>query len=201
VDIKVVNGTALTALTPAFTLSLNATSTPATGTSENYSSAVTITVTAEDGETIQAWTVNVTEAADAGATTVVFGDGGTKATGITDLIVDGVVYDVEFREANAIEIYGTYPGTLTFDTESEANTGVNAINAELDNAGVLDVGEAGESLVTELYKIGYEAFLFAGVENIRIKYGVRRNSDWILGSAESSLWEDDQVIFAEFTKK
>ncbi len=146
--------------------------------------------------------MTVTEAAAAGATTVVFGDGGTtKATGITDLIVDGVVYDVEFIEANASEIYGTYPGTLTFDTESEANTGVNAINVELDKAAVLDVGEAGGSLVTELYKIGYEAFLFGGVENCRIKYGVRRNSDWILGSEESSTWEDDQVIFAVFTEK
>jgi hypothetical protein len=206
VTAEVANGTNLTALTAIFVLSggetTGATSSPGSNTVQDYSTPLTITVTAENGITIQDWTVTVTEAADAGATTVVFADGGTtKATGITDLIVDGVVYDVEFIEANASEIYGTYPGTLTFESESEANTGVNAINLELDNAGVLDVGEAEGSLVTELYKIGYEAFLFAGVENIRIKYGVRRNSDWILGSAESSLWEDTEVIFAKFTKK
>jgi hypothetical protein len=62
VAVEVENGTDLTALTPTFTLSEGATSDPESGTSGDYSSEVTITVTAEDGVTVQDWTVNVTEA-------------------------------------------------------------------------------------------------------------------------------------------
>lgn len=61
VDIEVEAGTDLTSLTPTFTLSAGANSAPASGTVGDYSSAFTITVTAEDGTTTQDWTVNVTK--------------------------------------------------------------------------------------------------------------------------------------------
>jgi hypothetical protein len=61
IDIEVDNGTDLSILSPTFTLSAGATSVPSSGTSGNYSSEVTINVTAEDGVTRQAWKVNVTE--------------------------------------------------------------------------------------------------------------------------------------------
>ena len=63
VDIEVENGTDLSALTPTFTLSSGAISDPASGTEGDYSSDVTITVTAQDGTTSQDWMVTVTEAA------------------------------------------------------------------------------------------------------------------------------------------
>ena len=63
VAIEVVNGTDLSSLTPVFLISIGATSVPESGTAGNYSSAVTITITAEDGTTMQDWTVNVSEAA------------------------------------------------------------------------------------------------------------------------------------------
>ena len=63
VGIEVENGTDLADLTPTFALSAGATSLPASETAGDYSSEVTITVTAEDGTTTQAWKVNVTEAA------------------------------------------------------------------------------------------------------------------------------------------
>jgi hypothetical protein len=62
VNIEVVNGTNLTNLTPAFVVSIGATADPESGTTGDYSSPVTITVTAEDGMTIQDWTVTVSEA-------------------------------------------------------------------------------------------------------------------------------------------
>ena len=62
VGIEVENGTDLADLTPTFALSAGATSLPASETAGDYSSEVTITVTAEDGTTTQAWKVNVTEA-------------------------------------------------------------------------------------------------------------------------------------------
>ena len=63
VDIEVEYGTDRADLTPTFALSAGATSLPASGTAGDYKKRVTITVTAEDGTTTQAWKVNVTEAA------------------------------------------------------------------------------------------------------------------------------------------
>jgi hypothetical protein len=61
IEVEVEYDTDLTSLTPTFTLSSGATSDPVSETTGDYSSAVTITVTAQDGTT-QDWTVNVTEA-------------------------------------------------------------------------------------------------------------------------------------------
>ena len=54
---EVENGTDLTSLLPTFTLSAGATSEPTSGTEGDYSSTVTLTVTAEDGSTTQDWRV------------------------------------------------------------------------------------------------------------------------------------------------
>jgi len=62
VNIEVENGTDLSSLSPTFLLSRGATSSPENGTTGDYSNPVTITVTAEDGKTIQDWAVTVTEA-------------------------------------------------------------------------------------------------------------------------------------------
>ncbi len=61
VVIEVMQSADLTELTPSFTLSAGATSIPPSGTTEDYSSVATITVTAEDGTTSQDWTVTVSE--------------------------------------------------------------------------------------------------------------------------------------------
>ena len=59
-------------LVPTIDLSANATSSPASGVAQNFTSPVTYTVTAEDGTT-QAWVVTVTKTA-AGQTTLFFDD-------------------------------------------------------------------------------------------------------------------------------
>jgi len=64
IDIEVDYGTNLTSLTPTFTLSTGATSSPTSGTTSDYSSPFIIAVTAEDGITNQNWTVNVSEASN-----------------------------------------------------------------------------------------------------------------------------------------
>ena len=66
VAIEVINGTNLTSLTPGITVSPGATSAPTSGTTGDYSSAVTIVVTGSDGTTTENWTVNVTEASAGG---------------------------------------------------------------------------------------------------------------------------------------
>jgi len=59
VDIAVVSGTNLAALAPTITLSRGATSSPASGQVVDFTSPVTYTVTAQDGNTTQEWTVTV----------------------------------------------------------------------------------------------------------------------------------------------
>jgi hypothetical protein len=200
IAIEVANGTDLTMLTPAFTISDGATASPATGTQGNYSSAVTITVTAEDGIAIQAWTVNVTEAAGGGGggTSVEFGNGGSTATAIRNLVVDGVTYDVEFRQVAPGEIYGAYPGTYTFTTNADATTAVNAINVELNSEGAVNVGEEGEAVDGTRYRIGYESFQVGMIDNNRFKIGVKE-PDWKEGFEETAPWnEQPGLLYAEF---
>ncbi|WP_194767911.1 T9SS type A sorting domain-containing protein [Tamlana sp. I1] len=62
VAIEVAFGTDLTSLTPAITLSANATVNPLSGVAQDFSNPVVYSVTAEDATTMQDWTVTVTEA-------------------------------------------------------------------------------------------------------------------------------------------
>jgi hypothetical protein len=63
--------------------------------------------------------------------TTVSGDT-TLATGITGLVIDGVVYDLEFRHSSVQSLYGTSPGNITFHSSSEAYTAVLAMDAVLN---------------------------------------------------------------------
>lgn len=62
VTIEVERGTDLTNLTPTLELSPGATSSPESGVSQDFSTSVTYTITAEDAITTQDWTISVTEA-------------------------------------------------------------------------------------------------------------------------------------------
>ncbi|WP_436517969.1 DUF5018 domain-containing protein [Ekhidna sp. To15] len=61
VTIEVERGTDLTNLAPTLQLSPGASSSPESGVSQDFSTSVTYTITAEDGITIQDWNVSVTE--------------------------------------------------------------------------------------------------------------------------------------------
>lgn len=60
ITIDVAIGTVVTALIPAYALSPGATVSPLSGVADDFTSQVTATVTAEDGVTTQAWTIDVT---------------------------------------------------------------------------------------------------------------------------------------------
>lgn len=64
ISIEMPYGTSLAALTPTFTLSAGATASPASGVEDDFTNPVTVTITAEDGVTTQAWTVTVEIAAE-----------------------------------------------------------------------------------------------------------------------------------------
>ena len=61
VEIEVASGTDLSMLTPTIILPDGATSSPASGTTGDYTPVVTITVTAQGGSTTQDWKIIVTE--------------------------------------------------------------------------------------------------------------------------------------------
>ena len=136
-----------------------------------------------------------------GDATVVFGDGGTKATAITNLVVDGTTYDVQIRTAIPNEIYGAYPGTYTFTTNDDATAAVNAINAALNAQGATHVGQAGAAVDEDRYRIGYESFEVGLIENCRFKLGIRESSSWKEGFEETNPYNDEPVLWAVFTEK
>ena len=63
VDIKVINGTDVTALTPTISISDRATIDPESGVEQDFTNPLVYTVTAADGTTTKDWTVTVTESA------------------------------------------------------------------------------------------------------------------------------------------
>ena len=192
------NGTDLATLIPEFTLSAGATSAPESGIVGDYSSAFTITVTAEDETTTQDWTVNVTAAAAGGPTTVEFADGGVKATAIRNLVVDGVTYDVEFKHAYPQQIYGDYPGTYTFTSNTDASAAINAIDDALNSTDATTVGEK-DKVDDDRYRIGLESLTVLEVQNTRFRSGVFDTS-WLEGFGDSVLYNADPSTFAVFTE-
>jgi len=80
-------------------------------------------------------------ASAASAGDVVFGSLAGKAIGITDLDIDGTLYDVTFDEdATALSVYGELPGTFSL-TADEAAAAATAMVAALNTAGAVLVGE------------------------------------------------------------
>ena len=62
------------------------------------------------------------------AATVLFADGGTKATGIDDVNIGGTVYDVTFNvQVFAFEEYGPFPGTFFFNNATVALDEMEAV--------------------------------------------------------------------------
>ncbi|MCB0494783.1 MAG: BspA family leucine-rich repeat surface protein [Cyclobacteriaceae bacterium] len=61
IDVEVTFGTDLSSLVPTFVVSSGATADPASGVAQDFRSAFTYTITAENPTAIQEWTVNLTE--------------------------------------------------------------------------------------------------------------------------------------------
>jgi hypothetical protein len=204
INVTVANGTGLTSLTAVFTLSPGATSDPASGVEDDYSSPVTITVTAEDETTVQPWTVTVTEASESGETTVVFGEGGTtKATGIHNLVVDGVTYDVVFEEDLAVNLFGGYPGTYTFTEVETARTAAEAMNIALNDALATNTGPVDEK-TEQRYRIAYKGEVsVGGKEKVIFWLAKYNNPSWENEGSDEELYDssNSEQSFAIFTVK
>jgi len=127
-------------------------------------------------------------------------DGGTKAKGINNLVVDGVTYDVEFLLAVPSEIYGNYPGTYTFKTNENAIVAIEAANIALNDTKATVVGEEGQD-GSGRYRVGYQSFDTGGSENTRFKLGWFEPASWNVGAEETNPYNEEPVTWAVFTEK
>jgi hypothetical protein len=144
-------------------------------------------------------------ASTASAQTVIFGDSSapTKATGISDLVVNGITYQVTFElEKFAYEIYGPFPGDFPyFNTRSEAEDAIDAVNAALQGDGATAIGEEGvQGNGSTAYAIGWESFLLGSIEGITNERALNTGgSTWISGSGNTPTYNGDQKDYAVFT--
>jgi hypothetical protein len=137
------------------------------------------------------------------AATVLFADGGTKATGIDDVNIGGTVYDVTFNvQVFAFEEYGPFPGTFFFNNATVALDAVNAINAALNASPATSVGAPGNAFEAVGFNIGYGSLGGPGdVEFVTTARGGCGDQcvDWISGGTNQLLYNADERTWAEFT--
>jgi hypothetical protein len=76
---------------------------------------------------------------------------GSNATGIVQLDVDGVTYDVTFRNLSAGGVYGQEPGIYDFKNLLDAQAAVDAVNAALNTVPEVETVGSNNS---SIYNIG-----------------------------------------------
>ncbi len=106
VDVEVLFGTDVTALVPTIDLSLGATINPASGVAADFTAPVAHTVTAEDGITMQDWTVTVTIAPPSAETDILIFDF-VEQTGPPT--IDNVLHNVITEVAYGTDVSALVP--------------------------------------------------------------------------------------------
>ena len=140
----------------------------------------------------------------ASAATVTFGSLQGKAIGITDLDIGGTLYDVLFDEkVPAVLVYGEFPGTFTFTTNGDAQAAVIAVNAALNGASALTVGEdtALDISVNLSFNIAYDSSGPSAVLGLAdFQVGSNPTSDqWVNSGSGSTSWTAEERTWATFT--
>jgi len=132
-----------------------------------------------------------------------------RATGITNLTVEGNVYNVTFHSyALALEMYGEVEGTFEFpNNANSAQNAVNAVNAALNTeGGVLYVGSEGgtNDEFAEVFYVGfrYQFVSIGELDGCNVQTGFTEDTtlSWIQVSEPDILsWYGDEKTYAEFT--
>jgi hypothetical protein len=127
-----------------------------------------------------------------------------KAVGITDLIIDGTSYNVEFTTfSDPVDVYGDYTGKYTFTTETAASDAVDAVNGALTaEENVFGVGKAEDG--SPLYNIGYKGDLFpvpivGDVKSLYVIGGLGDEGVWGNLGIDVYVYHEDPKIFVTFT--
>jgi hypothetical protein len=143
-------------------------------------------------------------ASAASAETVVFGELAGKAIGITELDIGGTLYDVLFPErVPAVLVYGAFPGTFTFTTNGDAQAAVIAVDAALNDANALTVGQDTSLDTTNnlSFNIAYQSIgptALLGLADFQT--GSNPTSDqWVNSGSGSTSWAGEERTWATFT--
>ncbi len=129
-----------------------------------------------------------------------------RAIGITNLNVDGTLYDVEFiTQTTALSVYGDVPGDFDFPSNDSAGVAVNLVNGALNAAGAIYVGTAGgeNTDLAKIYEIGY-AYQFVPIgslDAVLVWKGSNPDGTWLRPSDPDPLsWYFDERTYADFTE-
>lgn len=141
----------------------------------------------------------------ASAATVIFGNGGTNATGILGLDVGGTLYDVTFNlQSVAVEVYGIFPGTFfPFTNQTDAGDARTAVADELDTAGATTIGVVGGGATSDVFNIGYDSFILGtgdGIQSVNVARAINETgSTWDFADFNQFTYNFDERAWAEFT--
>ena len=138
------------------------------------------------------------------ATEVIFGSLPGKAIEITDLLIDGTIYDVLFDEAaTAAEIYGPFPGTFTM-TGNEANAAALAIVAALNAAEATLVGEDtsvdAPFGLNKNFSIGVDSGVIIVAETVFLSEGNFELGEWTDPRSDMESYGGEDRTWATFTE-
>ncbi|HCX23850.1 MAG TPA: hypothetical protein DHN29_18150 [Cytophagales bacterium] len=121
VEIEVAFGTDLSVLTPSFSLSEGATSSPASGTTMSFAEPAILTVTAQDESSTQSWTVTVTVAPNSENDILTF----DLSEQIEPAIIDSENHTVSVIVSEETSLFALVPVfTLSEDATSNPESGV-----------------------------------------------------------------------------
>jgi hypothetical protein len=137
----------------------------------------------------------------ANAQTVHFDDPGqpATATSISGLDVDGTTYTVVFTILQeAVHAYDIYPGTYTFDNETDATAAVTAMSAALNSANALEVGVI-DGIGYEVFAVIYESFVEASFDACRYIPGTATDNTWNAIPNEQCFYNLDGRNWTIFT--
>ena len=149
-----------------------------------------------------------------------------RALGITNLDIDGTLYDVDFSEqdTNALTVYGDFSGTYDFpgdiltlpddpnDSGLEAKAAVDAVNDALQTAGAMFVsGIERPGGVTDCpdalypgctFRVGFNGFIvpIGSIETVAVWEGAVSGTTWSRPEDWDQLsYNFDERIYATYT--
>jgi len=126
-----------------------------------------------------------------------------KAIGITNLEIDGMLYDVAFAEQQtAAGIYDELPGNFTFTTSESAAAAVDAVNVALNENNALTVGEDNQfqTVFNIKFNIGWASEGTGNLAQVSTRASEIEEVTWAsTGKDESFIYNIDTRTFATFT--
>jgi hypothetical protein len=123
-----------------------------------------------------------------------------RATGITNLVVDGTPYNVTFTAyTTAAAIYSEFPGVFDFITIDSAAAALDAVNAELIEQGADGVG-ADSSEFDGFYRIGFASEQEGEVQSVTFWEGINNTGSWVrVVDPDIDAYNLGERVWADFT--